>query len=295
MINPIWLKTFQTLVEVGHFTHTAEQLFMTQPGVSQHLRKLEEACGHPLIQREGKRFEITEQGQAVYRYALEQQAQEAELLASLSEDNPHQGICKLSCSGAVAMRIYAPLLAKQRRHPGLRIELEAAPNTRIMHQVREGLIDMGIVTRAPEEAHFKVERIGSETLCLVLPKAHTVDQPIAKTLGQLGLIEHPDAMQYLALYCSQCGDPELANLPLHELPRTGYINQLHQILLPVAQGLGFTALPYSAVESFADQDALAIHSPNHAVVEPLFLITKRHRELPSRFTAIKTLLQALLG
>ena len=44
MINPLWLNTFKILVDVGHFTQTAEKLYMTQPGVSQHIKKLEQAC-----------------------------------------------------------------------------------------------------------------------------------------------------------------------------------------------------------------------------------------------------------
>ncbi|EHH2535403.1 LysR family transcriptional regulator, partial [Vibrio parahaemolyticus] len=51
MLNPIWLNTFKALVDVGHFTKTAELLHMTQPGVSQHINKLEAACGYPLIKR----------------------------------------------------------------------------------------------------------------------------------------------------------------------------------------------------------------------------------------------------
>jgi DNA-binding transcriptional LysR family regulator len=45
MLNPNWLKTFVTLIDTGHFTKTAEKLFMTQPGVSQHINKLENSCG----------------------------------------------------------------------------------------------------------------------------------------------------------------------------------------------------------------------------------------------------------
>ena len=69
MLNPNWLNTFKTLIDVGHFTKTAEKLFMTQPGVSQHIRKLEGACGHALIRRHKKNFEVTEQGRLVYEYA----------------------------------------------------------------------------------------------------------------------------------------------------------------------------------------------------------------------------------
>ncbi|WP_260847496.1 LysR family transcriptional regulator [Shewanella algae] len=71
MINPNWLKTFKTLIDTGHFTKTADVLFMTQPGVSQQIRKLEESCGHALIRRINKTFEITEQGKLVYEYACQ--------------------------------------------------------------------------------------------------------------------------------------------------------------------------------------------------------------------------------
>ena len=76
MINPTWLDTFITLVETGNFTRTAEQRFMTQPGVSQHLKKLEEACQCELVIRLGKGIQLTEQGQRVYHYAKEQQEKE---------------------------------------------------------------------------------------------------------------------------------------------------------------------------------------------------------------------------
>lgn len=54
MINTTWLRTFCTLAEVGHFTLTAERLHMTQSGVSQQVRKLEEQLNTELLVRQGK-------------------------------------------------------------------------------------------------------------------------------------------------------------------------------------------------------------------------------------------------
>ena len=34
MINPLWLRTFCTLIDEGHFTRTAERLHMTQSGLA---------------------------------------------------------------------------------------------------------------------------------------------------------------------------------------------------------------------------------------------------------------------
>lgn len=64
MLNPVWLTTFKTLIEVGHFTKTAEKLFMTQPGVSQHIRKLEESCGAALIERDKRVLKSPKRGSA---------------------------------------------------------------------------------------------------------------------------------------------------------------------------------------------------------------------------------------
>ena len=59
MLNATWLETFTTLAEEGHFTRAAQRLNMTQPGVSQHLRKLEQQLGQRLIARDGKAFTLT--------------------------------------------------------------------------------------------------------------------------------------------------------------------------------------------------------------------------------------------
>ena len=69
MMNPVWLRSFCTLVDVGHFTRTAERLHMTQSGVSQHVRKLEDQVGQDLLIREGKQFILTDAGERLYREA----------------------------------------------------------------------------------------------------------------------------------------------------------------------------------------------------------------------------------
>ncbi|MFT6986546.1 MAG: DNA-binding transcriptional LysR family regulator [Psychromonas sp.] len=295
MLNPLWLNTFTTLVEVGHFTQTAEKLNMTQPGVSQHIKKLESACGYSLIRRENKGFELTEQGKMVYEYALKSAKDEASLIEKLSFDNPYSGQCTLSCSGSLALLIYPKLLSLQQQHPDLSIHLEAAPNQKILTEVQSGNIDLGIVTHIPNSSFYQSEIIGSETLCLLLPKSYENKQITTELLFNCGLVDHPDAMHYLSLYFDLCGEKELANINLDELPKSGYINQLNQILLPVANGVGFTVLPESAVENFSQKESLYIAQTAKKVEETLYLVQKRTRNLPERYQTICTLLQRVLS
>jgi len=294
MLNPVWLNTFKTLIDVGHFTKTAEQLFMTQPGVSQHIKRLEEACGYALIRRDKKSFELTEQGRMVYQYAIQLQQGESQLLERLGFDDPFAGRCTLACSGSLALRLYPKLLALQSCHRDLVIELEAAPNDKILRQVQAGEIDLGIVTQVTDPGVYDAEVIGRENLCLVLPANVEIQGDIAATLADLGLISHPDAESYFALYCSRCGDAGLNALSIADIPIRGYINQLSQILLPVAQGLGFSVLPASAVESFPQRGQLQLYQPVNAVQETLYRVTRRHWQCPARYKTLDSTLRAVV-
>ncbi|WP_371373368.1 LysR family transcriptional regulator [Thalassotalea aquiviva] len=291
MLNPIWLNTFKTLIEVGHFTQTAEKLFMTQPGVSQHIKKLEQACGHDLIRRENKSFELTEQGRLVYDYAITLQQGQQDLLTALNFDDPFAGSCKISCSGSLVLKLYPKLLNLQCQHPQLIINMEAAPNRHIIKEVQDGETDVGIVTHLANPSQFEVTILGVETLCLVLPADREWDLDSADFLTTLGLINHPDGHYYLSMYFAQCGNKGFSELNLDDIPITGYVNQISQILLPVSKGLGFSVLPKSAVECFIERETLSVFEAKKSVTETLYLIHKRNRELPKRFDTVIDLIK----
>lgn len=290
-LNPIWLNTFVTLIETGHFTHTAEKLFMTQPGVSQHLSKLEQACGHALIKRDKKSFEITEQGRLLYQYALNLADSEAALFEQLAFDDPHSGSCTLACSGSAALNLYPKLVALQRRYPALCIKVKAAPNQQIISEIKSGDIDQGIVTELPKNALLDAQLLGTEALCLVVPKSADISQSTPHLLHQLGLISHPDALQYLALYLAHSHDEALRQLDINTIPIVGAINQIGQILAPIAEGIGFTVIPKSALDNFPNAAKLTVLSPETSVYETLYLVKKKNRQLPARFTTVNAVIE----
>ncbi len=287
MLNPAWLKTFRTLVDIGHFTHTAETLFMTQPGVSQHIKKLENACGYALIKRINKSFEVTEQGKRVYDYAVKTEQQQSDLLESLSFDNPFAGSCKISCSGTTALWLYPMLIKLQTDHPELHTQLEVAPNQRILESVAAGLTDLGIVTDKAMTGNVVSEEMGEEPLCLVLPSTAKEEVLTADYLNNIGLVSHPDALHYLRLYLGHCQDAALTSLNPESLKIVSYINQLNQILLPISEGIGFTVLPQSAIAASSLAQKLYVYQQKANVSETLYLIKKQHRELPIRYANIE--------
>ena len=292
MINTQWLHTFITLVEVGHFTQTAEKLFMTQPGVSQHIKKLEQEVGTPLLQRIGKSFELTVAGEKLYRYGQRHRSEELALLRDLQTDAPFSGECRLACSGSLAMYLYPHLLKHQANYPEITIKLEAAPNRRIIDSIKANQIDLGIITQKDISPELEHQAVGIEPLCLVIP-ASMANKPInLKLLNQIGFINHPDGEHYVRQIIQANFDSSFLNI--ESLRISGYINQLNQILLPVAQGLGYTVLPQKAVASFSRQSDIHICPMEKAVSEELYLIRKKNRPLPKRYDHFVQLIQQKL-
>ena len=295
MLNPTWLNTFVTLVDMGHFTKAAKKLFMTLPGVSQHVSKLEKACGHSLIRREKKGFEVTEQGRLVYQYAGQLVKNEQGLMEQLAFDDPFTGNCTLACSGALALMLYPKLLDLQVQYCQLVVKLKAAPNHQILNEINTGIIDLGIITDMPSNSLFDVTELGQEQLCLVFPSNVEISSDNENLLTELGLIAHPDAEHYLTIYFAQSQELNFTHLSIKEIPITGYVNQINQILDPVAKGLGFTVLPKSAVDSFHEPKQLNTFYPKEPVLRTLYMVTKRNRALPARFEIMKSLLVKQLG
>lgn len=299
MLNQQWLATFVTLVEVGHFTHTANKLFMTQPGVSQHIKKLEDQVGVPLLLRKGKRFELTEAGAILYQHARQYRNAETELLARLQTDNAYAGECRFGCSGAIASLLYPHFLEWQINYPELCVMIEAAPNQRIVSGILNNQLDMGIVTKRGEESELSYQAVGYAELTLVLPSQYQAEKIGIELLEHIGFIDHPDGDYYLqqVLRANFSGSEPVVNSSggahskvhamgiTRHIRRTGYVNQLSQILLPVAKGLGFTVLPLSTVNAFMPRESLWAVDLEQKVQESLYLVHKSTRPLPSRFNA----------
>ena len=127
MINPIFLRTFCTLVETKHFTKTAEQLFITQSAVSQHLKKLEDLLGEPLIQKTERGFVLTPTGEQTYQEAKKVVASLQAFKEKVTTDSEHVGVVKVMSPGSIGLRLYPQLLALQTQFPELIIHYQFAP------------------------------------------------------------------------------------------------------------------------------------------------------------------------
>ncbi len=69
MYDPVLLRTFLGVADSGSFTGAGQRLGLSQPTVSQHIKKLEEAVGRPLVLRDTREVRLTDAGDALAGFA----------------------------------------------------------------------------------------------------------------------------------------------------------------------------------------------------------------------------------
>ncbi|MBE8722667.1 LysR family transcriptional regulator [Sphingobacterium pedocola] len=69
--NLEWLRTFRAIYDTGTLSAAAQELFISQPGVSLHLSSLEAFTGDKLFDRSARRMVPTEKGKMLYNCVLE--------------------------------------------------------------------------------------------------------------------------------------------------------------------------------------------------------------------------------
>ncbi|WP_205856825.1 helix-turn-helix domain-containing protein, partial [Phytoactinopolyspora endophytica] len=62
MFDPVHLRTFLAVAETLSFTGAGARLGISQPTVSQHVRRLEDSAGRQLLSRDTRTVTLTDNG-----------------------------------------------------------------------------------------------------------------------------------------------------------------------------------------------------------------------------------------
>ncbi len=141
------LEHWLALAETGSFSRAAEKLHITQSALSRSIQALEDELGGALVDRIGKRNELTPLGRSVLARARRIVHEAAELkqgAAVMQQGNlGHLRLGLGSGPGAVLM---TPWLVHMARHyPGVKISVTRGPTELQLQQLRERLLDALVV------------------------------------------------------------------------------------------------------------------------------------------------------
>src|SRR3954447_3582156 len=170
------LAAFCEVVERKSFSHAAERLGVTQPAVSLQVRSLEKRLGTKLLDRSGRRVEPTEAGQRLYRLAQRMLTLEEQLLEEVSSAATIgllRGELMLGASTGPGGAVVPVLLGEfQREHPELNVVLSISDTNRVIEQVAERELELGIGGAAPRHRGVVFEPFFRDEVILAVPPGH---------------------------------------------------------------------------------------------------------------------------
>jgi DNA-binding transcriptional LysR family regulator len=171
------LETFSRLAEIGNFTRTAEELYLTQPAVTQQVKALAEHFGTPLFDMVGRRPVLTDAGTFLAQRAGELLSALAALEREMREfADARSGTLDLGATLTIGNYAILPALAAFRAaHPGVSIRLTVANTAAIVAAIKDRRLALALVEGQVDDPALEVAPYASDELILIVPpRAHAL-------------------------------------------------------------------------------------------------------------------------
>lgn len=152
------LQAFTAVVDSGSFTLAARYLYRTQSAVSMQLAKLEELTGRPLLRRDNRKIQLTEEGEVLLGYARRMIRLNEDALVAM--DQPFaEGHVRLGLPDDYAEFFLPDVLVRfAHAYPRVQLEVIGALSGALLDQVEAGKLDVALITRQPNRPSGKVLR-----------------------------------------------------------------------------------------------------------------------------------------
>ncbi|RDJ20652.1 LysR family transcriptional regulator [Bosea caraganae] len=238
------LATFDCIARLGSFNAAARHMNLTQPTISQRVRELEMALGHPLFVRRGPRTQLTTEGETLLGPARDMLAMSQTIASRFSSATPLNGSLRFGSTDTFAHVCLAEMIERvEAIYPGISIAACVDNSAMINRLLQEGQIDIAVISQPEFGNDIVTSELGYNAMAWVAGSGLRLPAgPIsAGTLAEQHLLLtappsrlHATVMNWFA---------EAGVTPR----RISTCNSLFVIADMVDQGLAVGVLPVSAV------------------------------------------------
>lgn len=248
------LRYFSEIVAAKSFTRAADRVRVAQPALGLQIRKLEDELGVPLLHRHSRGVEPTEAGLVLLGHAnaiLKQIEQAQREVMDLS--GPPRGNIVLGITPTVSALLATRLVRTCRDlYPGIALNIFEGMSEQIMHRLDANSLDMGFTYNPGAASAIVSEPLLCEDLYLV--GAAGTDDPGDKVpfseVCKRSLILPSRGFGLRDCVEDAARDRELTVDVAFEIDSVATQRELAE------GGLGFTVLPYGAVQKSVDEGRL---------------------------------------
>lgn len=251
-------KCFLAVAEELHFGRAAVRLNMTQPTISQNVRKLEVSLGVALFRRSTRSVELTASGEALVPRVRElfSKAEEAVLLAKLAAGggNPGGEALSIGAIDPAAHRLLPVLLRRFRnRFPKTRLNVKIYDSSALLKALERDECHVGIMRPPTNSNLLKYRPLMSQQFVAVIPSGSVLAK--RKTLNLRDFInERVFTLNRFELSSFEAVYDQICHAGI-ELDTTVEASNTAAALALASAGVGITFLP-EWIESIANDSVV---------------------------------------
>ncbi|GAA0446418.1 LysR family transcriptional regulator [Streptomyces olivaceiscleroticus] len=171
-LHRLWI--FMQVVEHQGFSAAAQKLYMSQPSVSNQVRRLEQSLRVTLVDRSGTRARPTAEGEVLAEYGKRVFLLAEEAVAAVQQvSGLATGRLLVGGSTTVGTYLLPALLARYReRHPAIECDIFVGNGEAVQEQLLGGGIGVAVVAGAPRGDRLVVDTVLDERLVLIAAPDH---------------------------------------------------------------------------------------------------------------------------
>jgi LysR family transcriptional regulator, low CO2-responsive transcriptional regulator len=182
------LQILEAIAKHGSFTRAAEELELTQPTISQQIKRLTSTIGMPLFEQLGKQVHLTAAGKEVLSASATISERFAQLEIVLDElKGLKQGRINLVASTTAKYFVPRLLGTFHRKHPEIELNLKITNQEGVLARLANNQDDLYFTGRPPKDLDIELRPILENPLVVVASSNHPLAGKKNISLKQLAI------------------------------------------------------------------------------------------------------------
>lgn len=165
------LRVFLETAKEKSFSRAAENIFLSQPTVSTHIKALEKEVGAPLFDRSSRELELTEAGEILYGYARELLNMKEKAISAIQKDaqvfKGHLEVAASSVPGAYLLP--GLMLSFRHAYPEVTFSVLTRDTKQVIKSIKDYTYNIGFIGEAVKDEEIEQVRLMEDELILIAP------------------------------------------------------------------------------------------------------------------------------
>ena len=174
MLENFRIRVFRTVAHHLNFSRAAEELWLTQPAVTQQVKTLEDELGVPLFDRSGGRISLTAGGKVLLPFADKMREVSDQAFAAVAETTGEQaGELAVGASQTIGQYLLPNFVAGfVKTYPRIRIIARSGNTEAMLDALLAHEIQLALIEGPERRKDLNIEPFLQDHMVLVVPASH---------------------------------------------------------------------------------------------------------------------------